>query len=167
MSCTFASNSDASGCEFQLLLANGTETFFLSRSESRVTQCNQTMNQADAYIRLIAVDREADQTLGSQSPINLAPPQIIEDADTYMAMTGCSIPEPRSLLSGGAIAGIVIAVLLAGVVVLGVASLVVGYLIKTGHWFKLREKDDDKLIVDFEKTLLMGESKSKKKSKVS
>ena len=167
LNCTFASNSDARGCEFQLELVNRTDTFFLSQpqSESGASQCNQTMNQADAYVRLVAVDREADGTSSMALPIMLEP-LVIENADKYMSLTGCSIPEPRSPLSGGAIAGIVIAVLVVGAVVLGVVVVVVVYRIRTGHWFKLKEKDDEKLTVDFEKSLLMGEPKPRKKSKV-
>lgn len=143
------------------MLVNRTETFFIPKSTSPPTQCNQTMNQADAFVSLIAVDRNADGSLSSQAPI-VVQPTVIDDVDTYTSMTGCSIPEPSSPLSGGAIAGIVIAVLIVGAVVLGVVAIVVVYRIRTGHWFELRERDDERLTVHFEKELLMGETKKRK-----
>ena len=166
LNCSFASNSNADGCEFQLRLVNRTDMFFLPQTEPVVSQCNQTMNEADAYVQLVAVDREADGTSSMRAPIVLQP-VVIEDAEAYTSLTGCGIPEPESALSGGAVAGIVIAVLLVGAVVLGVVVAVVVYRIRTGHWFILREKDDEKIIVDFEKSLLMGEEKPKKKKVLS
>ena len=65
----------------------------------------------------------------------------------------------------GAIAAIVIAIFIFGVVVVCVVLVVVVYRIKTGEWFKLREKDDDKLTVLFEKELLMGNLRTKTKKK--
>ena len=38
---------------------------------------------------------------------------------------------------------------------------IVVYKIKTGKWFKLKHKDDEKITVDFEKGLLMEDEQEK------
>lgn len=168
VTCTFASNSDASGCSVQLMLVSGTEFFSLTRpgSSVSVSSCSQTRNQLSAYINRTARDIEADGSMGT-GVILLQPSDIIEidDVNSYTGQTGCSVPVPGTTLGAGAIAGIVIAVLIIGVVVLGVIVIVVVYRIRTGQWFKLREKDDEGITVHFEKELLMGDMKPKKKSK--
>ena len=63
----------------------------------------------------------------------------------------------------GAIAGIVLAILAFVVIAIAIALTVgvVVYKIKTGEWFKLKHKDDEKITVDFEKGLLMDEEQQK------
>lgn len=101
LTCDFASNSNALGCEFQLNVVNGTEEFFLSRTNSSVSQCNQTMNQRDAYISLVVRDVEADDSRGTVEIIPTEPDDMVMDAGTYTAQTGCTIPGPESALSAG------------------------------------------------------------------
>lgn len=153
------------GCVIQLQLANSSESFTVLRSGPTGSECIQAQNQRDAYVNLTASDFEANGDVGTQ-PFLIVQPTVLENAGTYSRMTGCVIPEPESALSAGAIAGIVIAVLIVGAVVVLVVVLLLVYRVRTGHWFKLREKDDEKLTVHFEKELLMGEVKPKKKSKV-
>lgn len=153
------------GCVILLQLSIGADDFFVPRSGANTTQCIQTLNQRDAYVNLTASDWEANEETGTV-PFIITQPSVVEDAQTYTEMTGCDIPEPSAVLNAGAIAGIVIAVLLAGAVVLVVVILLLVYRVRTGQWFKLREKDEEKLTVHFEKELLMGNVKPKKKSKV-
>ena len=63
----------------------------------------------------------------------------------------------------GAIAGIVLAIIAVVIIAIAVAIIVavVVYKLRTGKWFKLRHKDDDKLTVDFDKGLLMEEGAEK------
>ncbi len=100
MNCVFATNSNALGCVFQLNVTNGTESFFLPRSSSMTSQCNQTMNQPDAYeFPLFANDREADGGIGTSAI--MVEHVILEDAQSYTSNTGCTIPPPESRLSAG------------------------------------------------------------------
>ena len=63
----------------------------------------------------------------------------------------------------GAIAGIVLAILAFMAIAIAIALTIgiVVYKIKTGKWFKLKHKDDEKITVDFEKGLLMDEEQEK------
>ena len=63
----------------------------------------------------------------------------------------------------GAIAGIVLAILAFVAIAIAIALIVaiVVYKLKTGEWFKLKHKDDEKITVDFEKGLLMEEEQEK------
>ena len=90
ISCTFASDSNAEGCMFQLTLSNGAETFDLPRSSSNVSRCTQTRNQPDAFIELTVSDRERDGMIGMQS---IVPSILILNRTSYTTLTGCSIPE--------------------------------------------------------------------------
>ena len=69
-----------------------------------------------------------------------------------------------TLLLSGAIAGIVIAVLVVGAAVVTVVVLLLVYRVKTGHWFRL-ESGDEHMTANFEKTLLVDDSKLKAKKK--
>ena len=173
ITCTFALGTNARGCVVTLLLLNSSESFYISQSGQSGSHCNQTMNQGDAYVNFTAVDIESNGDRGTGVLYVL--PQIIEDVGAYTGMTGCVIPEPETAqpppqpepaLTPGAIAGIVIAVVIVGAVVLVVIILLLVYRVRTGHWFKLREKDDANLILHFEKELLVGDEKPKKKAKV-
>ena len=57
----------------------------------------------------------------------------------------------------GAIAGIVLAIIAFVVIAVAIAIIVaiLVYKLRTGKWFKLRHKDEEKLTVDFEKEWLM------------
>lgn len=170
VTCTFASDSTASGCAIQLVLVNTTEVFVVFQSvTNNVSLCNQTMNQRDAYISISAGDFENNGDLGTE--LILLEPLVLTDADSYTSWTGCDIPQPVTLSTGaiaGIVAGVVIAVLIVGAVVLALVVVVLVYRVRTGHWFKFTEMDDDqKLTVHFEKELLMGNVKlPRKKSKV-
>ena len=167
VTCTFASNSNARGCRFKFVLANQNEVepFFISRSSSTVSQCNVTMNQRRAYVNFTVTDVEANGTNGTRPIVldNRTDIDSLNSAAEYFSVTGCTIPEPESPLSAGAIAGIVIAALILAAMVVCVVVVIVVYRVKTGEWFKLREKDEDKLTVLFEKELLMGNTKPKRK----
>ena len=56
-----------------------------------------------------------------------------------------------------------LAILAFAVIAVAVAIIVaiVLYKLRTGKWFKLKHKDDDKLTVDFDKGLLMEEGAEK------
>lgn len=169
MTCSFASESSSQGCVILLQLSSSTELLYVARSGRNGSQCNQTENQADAYVNITASDWEANGNVGSGA--YLLQPTLVDDEGVYFTLTGCMLPQPPdpitvSTLSGGAIAGIVIAAVVVGAAVLVVAVLLLVYRVRTGHWFKLREKDDDKFTVHFEKELLMGEAKPKKRYKV-
>jgi hypothetical protein len=155
------------GCVLLLQLPTNPEMFFVPRSGDTVTMCVLTENQPDAYLNITVVDRELNGSDGTV-PFIILDPLVLETAELYTLMTGCDIivPELTSTLSAGAIVGIVFAALIVGAVILVVIILLLVYRIRTGHWFKLREKDEEKLTVHFEKELLMGDIKPKKKSKV-
>lgn len=168
MTCTFASDSIASGCAIQLVLVNTTELFVVFQSGTNVSQCNQTMNQRNAYNSISAGDFEDNGDLGTE--LVLLEPLVLTDADSYTSWTGCDIPQPvpGPTLSTGAIAGIVagvvLSLLIVGAVVLGLVVVVLVYRVRTGHWFKFKEMDDDqKLTVHFEKELLIGNIKRRSK----
>ena len=166
VTCVFALESDAVGCVLQLELANGeVDAFPVARSGVTTTQCLQSPNQRDAYVNLTVFDLEDGEDMGTV-PFVVTQPTLLDDADSYTEMTGCGIPEPAEALSAGAIIGIVFAALIVASVLLVVAVLLLVYRVETGYWFKLREKDEEKLTVHFEKELLMGDVKPKKKSKV-
>jgi hypothetical protein len=57
----------------------------------------------------------------------------------------------------------VLAILAFVAIAIAIALIVaiVVYKLKTGEWFKLKHKDDEKLTVDFEKGLLMEEGAEK------
>lgn len=69
-------------------------------------------------------------------------------------------------LPTGAIAGIVLAIIAAVVIAIAIAIVVaiVVYKLRTGKWFKLKLKDDEKLTVDFEKAWLMDEPEPLKRT---
>lgn len=163
VTCGFAPGSNATGCVVQLELANDEmDVLLVPRSGISTTQCLQTPNQRDAYVNLTIIDMEDSDTV----PFVVTQPTLLDDANSYTEMTGCTIPEPEEPLGAGAIVGIVFAALIVASVVVVVAVLLLVYRVQTGHWFKLREKDEEKLTVHFEKQLLVGDVKTKKKSKV-
>ena len=167
MSCTFASNSNARGCLFQLQLfdQNEVEVFSLPRSSSAVSQCAQVMNQPAAYETIMVSEEEAS---GNITTVVVLEPTVLENNETFVSLTGCTLPEPPtslsppSSLSAGAIAGIVIAALIIGAAILSVVIVLLVYRVKTGHWFKLRDEEDE-VTMDIEKELFMREGKLKRK----
>lgn len=80
------------------------DIFFLSRTDSRVSQCNLSTSHVDAYSSLIAVSREADGTSVLASPIALQP-LVFSEASAYTSLTGCSVQEPTSPSSEGPTTG--------------------------------------------------------------
>ena len=75
--------------------------------------------------------------------------------------TICRLFTPYSLFHSpsGAIAGIVLAIIACVIIAVAIAIVVaiLVYKLRTGKWFKLRHKDEDKLTVDFEKSWLMDD----------